>query len=371
MDQAFFVRLFTHHPVAKLAAIGLAVLLMYLIDRELMVNVYDEEVLIVAVADEGDRHRLEISVPEKDYIVVDDRTRAKIVIRGHKRDRSTIRHPFRVRLLDQIIKAVLGEDELAPVPIEAKDIVVGDLEVSLPFRVEVRVAKLRTTTKLLSVSAAGEGGATATISPSSVEIMGPRSVPGQEAGDPVRGLISISSVALTVTKDTTPADLKRRIEDLVKRRHKWCRVVPGQTWTLSFATEDEEPDEINISGIGLRLEIIPTAEYPLGEFEFQPPSGPKNWTLTVTFKGPKSKIEALKKDQDLKQRLADEFFIRVPAGEAANSIRSDLINQAEKDPEKWHGLSTFDLSFPDVLGKYGVQHDVGFTLKARMRKKSK
>jgi hypothetical protein len=290
-QRSALVALVADHAVAKMVALLFAGVTVALIDRELVVPLWDNElsIRVVAASDAGEATpagRSELLLVTEDGVAVHrlHASKVHVVIRGRKK----------VRDLDRgfVGRAVVRRAWLAG-GLTSRQLDGSEFDVAAPvdsirFTGTVQVDFDEEVAASLKLAADFRDvppglAASATFRPPELKVLGARAwLSGADAPD--RATIAIDcagrSDAFVTEVTETPEDLRR----------KFIRPAPGAAAmaTVRFAAAKDEP--FVVDRVPFRLEMSPSTA---GEFEFVPlaPAEALDPTVTVHLRGPRDRTE--------------------------------------------------------------------------------
>jgi hypothetical protein len=355
--QGWFRNLVSVHPYAKFVALTAALLIIWLIDRELEEVLFDEPMSMVSQSPAGNVDKTLLIAVQEPYMIVfppGDVAVARLLVEGRTKDRDKLVFPFRADLPAERVKSVLSADGGGVVGLERSDIRVGydGARVTLVSSPNIPVA-LRKIRPRVSIKAVAEDPGSPfefTITPPVISVDGP----AYEVDKKV-----LDEILIPVDEGTKDADLPR----LIQRQIDSVLDPMAQT---SFVSLVVPPEGLKITKdkraagaretITLQLRLHVEVAYPSKlSYELDPLEG--GGTLPVPFTGPAESVKKLKDAPELKQALEERLVLVAYVAGAAERIRGDLENDDNKAGLTENVETVVRQEQKGVLEEYGLEQD--------------
>lgn len=244
-DRSWLVGVLTHHPVAKLFSLGFAMLLVMLIDRELLITLYDNQtVAVVASAEEGERNRIVIEVDSPYVVLIEPGTSlsTSLTVKGRTKERDELlrAQPFRARLPKDRLDSLFTreENESHEIALEPTDLEILDFDESRIELGGLRVEVAKLTEQKVVLGTSNPGPAIVTFTPETVTIVGPAPfLKGSER----KKLDALTGITLDITEDMSPDELRGAID-------RWLKKRPGGAY-LSLSPDEAPAVKIDRSPV--------------------------------------------------------------------------------------------------------------------------
>jgi len=368
VQRGWIIGLLTHHPVAKLFSVIAATLLMMFIDRELTRTIYDQDVTVVGEASASDRGVLRIRTDDEYIVLVDEkagRQKVKLIVRGQNKQLEMLQslEPFQAHLPSERLATLFPKTasvkglvppsvtvetaDLRLLPFDRDQIQLGPLQVQVDQRHQKKV---------LLTHSGTDTSFEVVFLPREVEIVGPR-----------RFLEDVTTIDLDVKEAWAERDLRLAIQNwFVKKRPEWAAyfsVVEGQTLSVTVTRRPEESKDIALT---VRI-------YPL--FRFGSPYEAKiaedgQDLAQLTFRGPKSLVDALQENPAERERLQRELTVCARVEGILDETKLKEARDANLDDrEAWWRSENAELMYDTaVLDKHGLTAPARVTIKVRLKK---
>lgn len=352
--RAWLGGVLTHHPVAKIFSLSFALLLVFLIDRELMEDLYDDPVAVVANASAGERNRIWVDADLPYVVLIEPGTplATSLVIRGRAKEavelsrRWPIRAKFPKERLDTVFRAP-RENEVHKIALESGDLDIRGFDASRIALDPLRVPVARQTTKKVLLTTRTGGPDTVTFSPSAVTVVGP--VPFLLGGK--RDDVSIpplTRIELDVTEEMTTEQLRDAID-------RWLKGRPGGAF-LGLASGEApavtiDRGQVQYAEVDLKVTVVWISD---GRFEYAlSPQNPSLRTSTRQFLLPAALLPNLPRSQ-LEGQL--QVYANVTRRPTAKAIEDQKAGAPVDKPDEWWVADNAQLEFGPEAKKLLDKH---------------
>ena len=333
----------TSHPVAKVFSLTFAVLLVFLIDRELMVSLYDDPVAVVANASAGERNRVWVDTDLPYVVLIEPGAPLKtsLVIRGRAKEHGELsrRWPFRAKLPKDRLDTVFRpphENEVQQVALEPGDFDIRGFDASRITLEPLRVPVARQEKKKVLLTTKSPGPDTVTFDPSAVLVVGPAPYleGGEIDGETIPGLTRIE---LDVTDDMPPEQLRDAIDRWLKARQggAFLELAPEERPTVKI-----ERRQVRYAEVGLTVRVVWISD---GRFEYAlNPQSLNVGTTTRQFLIPENLAANLPRTQ-LEGQL--QVYANVTRRPTAKAIEDQKARAPADKPDEWWVADNAQLEF--------------------------
>ncbi|HMS16446.1 MAG TPA: hypothetical protein PKA37_06365 [Planctomycetota bacterium] len=327
---------FTHRPFAKLVSLGLATLLVFLIDSELTDDLYYEPINVVTEGQGKSRNDLEVQI-HPDFIILPlaaDEEKPRLRIRGFKKLKEEIPVPLKASIPESRLVGV-GDEPVAvsvePRDMELPDFGRGGISFSRPPTVMV-VRRARAERTLAHRDSRVTGVDTefaVTFTPARIRLSGPggvlRSIP-----EPI--VVNVDSASRRILR---AGDLGLPPQVLL---------IDG-TVTMTVEVTGRHSATLKLSQVVLKAQVDVNSPY---EFEFQIPDDKGILARDVHLEGTTLVVEQLKnRIPELKERIYALAYLEEAAEGHDAAIRAAAREKPE-DPE-WVDVSDVLVAVPNHL----------------------
>lgn len=351
------IELFTHRPVAKIVSLGLATLLVFLIDSELTDDLFYEPVTVVAEGQGRTRTDLEVHV-HPDFSVVLDGSAEKIRVRvrGFRKYKELIPAPLKATIPEG---RLLGVAEVPmSVSVEPGDLALpyfgrGAVTFSSALTVQV-VRRVRTDRRLDSRDTREVTGGIALraeFSPPRVRLTGPahavRNVP-----EPIVVPMSAPGSRMLFASDLSlPAGV----------------AIEGGGVQMTVQARASDTATIQVSQVALKELVAPQSPY---EFQILSPDDKGALSSFVTLEGLAADVDAAKGRLG---EIQSKIYAVAYLDEAARPRDADIRAQARDRPDDppWTQLHEVVVGIPaHLLEPYKLRMAERLSVSARVRLRS-
>jgi hypothetical protein len=327
---------FTHRPFAKLVSLGLATLLVFLIDSELTDDLFYEPINVVTEGQGKSRNDLEVQI-HPDFIILPlaaDEEKPRLRIRGFKKLKEEIPVPLKASIPESRLVGV-GDEPVAvsvePRDMELPDFGRGGISFSRPPTVMV-VRRARAERTLAHRDSRVTGVDTefaVTFSPARIRLSGPggvlRTIP-----EPI--VVNVDSASRRILR---AGDLGLPPQVLL---------IDG-TVTMTVEVTGRHSATLKLSQVVLKAQVDVNSPY---EFEFQIPDDKGILARDVHLEGTTLVVEQLKnRIPELKERIYALAYLE-EAAEAHDAAIRAAAREKPEDPE-WVDVSDVLVAVPNHL----------------------